>query len=148
MIHRFRTNAGFVELSESEKGVGRLRFVGGGKPTARLSRNAAKVRDFLNCRRVDLSGIRLDLASATKFQRRVWGLCRKIPRGKTVTYGLLARKLKTSPRALGQALNQNPIPVIIPCHRVVAAGGLGGFALGIHLKTRLLKLENTLKSKK
>jgi methylated-DNA-[protein]-cysteine S-methyltransferase len=64
----------------------------------------------------------------TPFQRRVWEELRKIPAGTTVTYGELARKLGTSPRAVGGACRANPCPILVPCHRVVASGGLGGFA--------------------
>lgn len=63
----------------------------------------------------------------TDFQRRVWQALRRIPVGKVLSYGELARKLKTGPRAVGNACRANPIPVVIPCHRVVAAYGKGGF---------------------
>lgn len=64
----------------------------------------------------------------TEFQKKVWGALQEIPSGELATYGMLAKKLKTSPRAVGQACRTNPIPVIIPCHRVVAANHLGGYA--------------------
>jgi len=64
----------------------------------------------------------------TPFQRRVWEALRAIPPGRTVTYGELARSLGTSPRAVGGACRANPCPIVVPCHRVVAADGLGGFA--------------------
>jgi len=66
--------------------------------------------------------------SATPFQQKVWNELKKIPPGKVVTYGELAKKLGTSARAVGNACRQNPIPVVIPCHRVVAASGIGGYA--------------------
>lgn len=66
--------------------------------------------------------------SATPFQQKVWRELKKIPPGKVVTYGELAKKLGTSARAVGNACRKNPIPVVIPCHRVVAAGGIGGYA--------------------
>jgi methylated-DNA-[protein]-cysteine S-methyltransferase len=66
---------------------------------------------------------------------------RKIPYGKVVTYGEIAKKLKTSPRAVGRALKLNPTPIIIPCHRVIAKNGLGGFSSGLDVKRELLKLE-------
>jgi len=65
------------------------------------------------------------------FQQRVWQALQKIPRGKTLTYGELAKKIDSAPRAIGQACRTNPFPIIIPCHRIVAAnhlGGYGGFA--------------------
>ena len=67
--------------------------------------------------------------AGTEFQRRVWKSIAAIPRGRTLTYGEIAGKLKNAPRAVGQACGRNPFPVVVPCHRVVAAdGGLGGFA--------------------
>lgn len=65
--------------------------------------------------------------SGTAFQRRVWRALQWIPVGKTLSYGELARKLDTSARAVGNACRSNPIPIIIPCHRVVASNGAGGF---------------------
>ncbi|WP_305075428.1 methylated-DNA--[protein]-cysteine S-methyltransferase [Propionivibrio sp.] len=67
--------------------------------------------------------------AGTRFQRRVWEQIAAIPERETRTYGDLAHLLKTAPRAVGQACGANPYPVVVPCHRVVAAnGGLGGFA--------------------
>ena len=64
----------------------------------------------------------------TAFQRRVWGALARIPRGAVRTYGALARELGSAARAIGQACGDNPLPILVPCHRVVAARGLGGFA--------------------
>ncbi len=64
----------------------------------------------------------------TTFQQRVWRALQSIPSGSTLTYGSLAKRLHTSPRAVGNACRENPIPIIIPCHRVVAANGIGGYA--------------------
>lgn len=63
----------------------------------------------------------------TPFQRRVWRALQRIPSGNTLTYGALARKLGTSARAIGGACRENPLPIVVPCHRVVAAAGAGGF---------------------
>lgn len=71
---------------------------------------------------------RFPLAPAgTPFQRRVWRALTQIPAGTVESYGELARRLATSPRAVGAACRANPIPIVIPCHRVVAACGLGGY---------------------
>ncbi|MGA7951327.1 MAG: methylated-DNA--[protein]-cysteine S-methyltransferase [Thiobacillaceae bacterium] len=67
------------------------------------------------------------LLSGTDFQRRVWQALSDIQPGAPLTYGQLAEKLSTAPRAIGGACGANPIPVVVPCHRVVAASGLGGF---------------------
>jgi len=64
----------------------------------------------------------------TDFQKQVWLALRKIPPGEVVTYGKLAKQLNTSARAIGNACRCNPIPVVIPCHRVVSASGFGGYA--------------------
>ena len=65
--------------------------------------------------------------SGTAFQRRVWRALQRIPAGRTLSYGVLARKLSTSARAVGNACRANPIPIVVPCHRVVASNGMGGF---------------------
>ncbi len=68
-------------------------------------------------------------AAGTEFQRSVWKAIAAIPPGRTLSYGDIARRLKSAPRAVGQACGRNPYPVAVPCHRVVAAdGGLVGFA--------------------
>lgn len=63
----------------------------------------------------------------TPFQLRVWDALLAIPAGKTFSYGTLAAQLDTAPRAVGQACGSNPLPLVIPCHRVVSVNGLGGF---------------------
>ena len=68
------------------------------------------------------------LVEGTPFQRRLWAALCEIPRGRTLTYGALAELLQAEPRAVGQACGDNRLPIVIPCHRVVAANGLGGFA--------------------
>jgi methylated-DNA-[protein]-cysteine S-methyltransferase len=68
------------------------------------------------------------VAQGSAFQQRVWAAITAIPCGKVRSYGELARLLASAPRAVGQACAANPYPLIVPCHRVVAAGGLGGFA--------------------
>jgi len=69
----------------------------------------------------------LFVPSGTPFQLRVWHALMVIPAGCPTTYGVLARQLGTAARAVGQACGSNPLPILIPCHRVVAAHGLGGF---------------------
>ena len=66
--------------------------------------------------------------TGTPFRQRVWAAISAIPRGRTATYGALAAQLGSAPRAVGQACGANPFPLIVPCHRVTAASGLGGFA--------------------
>ena len=68
------------------------------------------------------------LIEGTPFQRQLWDALCEIPRGKTLTYGELAQRLGVDARAVGQACGDNRLPIVIPCHRVVAADGIGGFA--------------------
>jgi len=72
---------------------------------------------------------------------RIYRAVREIPYGKTATYGDIARVVGTSPRAVGQAMARNPTPLVIPCHRVVATTGIGGFSPDIGIKQLLLELE-------
>ena len=86
----------------------------------------------------------LDLSGATSFQREVWAATRLIPYGETKSYTWVAEQIKQprAVRAVGQALGRNPLPVIIPCHRVVASDGkLGGYSGGLGVKRHLLNLE-------
>ena len=88
----------------------------------------------------------LDLSRATAFQREVWEVTRLIPYGETRSYTWVAKQIKKprAVRAVGQALARNPLPIIIPCHRVVAGDGkLGGYSGGIETKRQLLYLEGS-----
>lgn len=94
----------------------------------------------------DLSGIMIDDADTPEFNKRVYAVTRAIAPGQTMTYGEIAERLgdKQLARAVGQALGENPVPVIMPCHRVLAAGGRsGGFSAsgGVVTKLRLLTIE-------
>lgn len=85
--------------------------------------------------------------AGTPFQQRVWSRLAAIPYGRTEPYGALARDLGTGPRALAGACGANPLPIVVPCHRVVAAGrALGGYSGfgGIETKRALLRLEGAL----
>jgi methylated-DNA-[protein]-cysteine S-methyltransferase len=86
----------------------------------------------------------LDLSRATAFQREVWGITRLIPYGETRSYAWVADQIKKplATRAVGQALGSNPLPIIVPCHRIVANDSrLGGYSGGLDLKNYLLNLE-------
>lgn len=81
----------------------------------------------------------------TPFRQQVWAELLKIPHGQTRTYGEIAQTVGGSPRGVGSAVGANPIPLLIPCHRVIGAdGSLTGFALGLELKRRLLEREGAL----
>lgn len=98
-------------------------------PTSLLAMEAVRqLRAWLKDSRHTFS---LPLApQGTPFQRKVWAGVAAIPRGQTRQYGELAAAIGTGPRAVGNACGANPYPVVVPCHRVVAAGGLGGFGRG------------------
>lgn len=85
-------------------------------------------------------------AHGTAFQRRVWAEMQKIPPGHVKTYGQIAKILNSSARAVGTACGANPLPILIPCHRVVGQNGLGGYSGGdgLDTKTSLLRLEGYL----
>jgi methylated-DNA-[protein]-cysteine S-methyltransferase len=122
---------GKVGIRVDEKSVREIVYLPGDTPGIDsddpLTREAAaQIRAYFHqpSMRFDLP---LDTAG-TAFQQRVWrGIC-GIAAGQTWTYGQLAREIGSVPRAVGQACGSNPLPIVIPCHRVVAAGGIGGFA--------------------
>lgn len=109
--------------------------------TALLLDARAQLQAYFDGRR---SGFDLPLAPAgTAYRRLVWAALRAIPPGQTRSYAEIARVAGGSARSVGQASGANPIPVLIPCHRVVAAAGLGGYSGGDGLATKrfLLQLE-------
>lgn len=117
-----------------------------GEPPAHVLAIIADVRLLLAGGKPDLSGAPIDLARVPDFNARVYGICRAIPPGETLTYGEIATRLgdRLLARDVGAALGQNPWPIVVPCHRVTAAGGkLGGFSArgGAAAKRRLLTIE-------
>jgi methylated-DNA-[protein]-cysteine S-methyltransferase len=94
----------------------------------------------------DLTGVALDMQDVPPFQQRVYAVARSIPPGATLTYGEIAARLgdRAAAREVGEAMGKNPFPIIVPCHRVLAAGGkVGGFSAagGVTTKLRLLNIE-------
>ena len=88
-----------------------------------------------------------DFHGRTVFHQKVWETLRRIPYGRVRSYGWVARKVgkPQAARAVGAACGANPLPLVVPCHRVVAGdGSLGGFAGGLKLKKRLLVLEGVI----
>jgi len=117
-------------------------------PPPRIAKLIERVREHLNGHPQDFREIALDLEGVAPFARQVYEAACEIPPGQTRTYGEVAKALGQpgAARAVGQALGRNPIPLIIPCHRVLAAGGRpGGFSAygGRATKARLLELEGT-----
>jgi methylated-DNA-[protein]-cysteine S-methyltransferase len=118
-----------------------------GTPPAAVDRAIAAVRSYFAGRPADFADVALDLGDQEPFFDRVYAAARGIPWGATTTYGALARDLGAPPEAardVGQAMARNPVPLFIPCHRVLAAGGkVGGFSApgGAAAKRRMLALE-------
>jgi methylated-DNA-[protein]-cysteine S-methyltransferase len=89
----------------------------------------------------------VDMSAGTPFQRRVWRAILRIPYGRVRSYQWVAMRVggKQYARAVGMALGANPVPIVVPCHRIISHdGSLGGFGCGLPMKRRLLKLEGTL----
>jgi O-6-methylguanine DNA methyltransferase len=89
--------------------------------------------------------VKLDLTGASAFSRKVWNAARRIPYGQVRTYGWIAEKIGDPycARAVGGALGKNPVPIFVPCHRVVGSHGwLGGFSAGLRVKESLLAIES------
>ncbi|KFL30859.1 hypothetical protein JP75_12785 [Devosia riboflavina] len=158
----FATALGEFALVWTDHGVRRV-YLPGGEPAEiaeRMAKLGAKpaepdramaavldqVEDYADGQQVDFSAVRLDLTGVPDFHRRCYDILLTIGWGKTTTYGDMARKLGDVglSRAVGQAMGANPIPLIIPCHRVLAAGnGAGGFSApgGTSSKRAMLALE-------
>lgn len=110
----------------------------------KLDKIKRKLQQYFTGQRV-LFDEALDLGEATAFQRRVWLVVRDIPYGETRSYSQIARQIGSpkAARAVGQAMAANPLPIIVPCHRVIGnTGDLRGFGGGLELKRRLLEMEN------
>lgn len=125
------TPLGDLTLSEEDGAIVALDW-GRGRdqsPTALLARARAALNAYFDGAPDPFADLPLNPAG-TPFQRRVWAAMQAIPRGRTRRYGDLARELGSSARAVGTACGANPIPIIIPCHRVTGASSLGGYSGG------------------
>jgi methylated-DNA-[protein]-cysteine S-methyltransferase len=155
----FNSPIGRIGIAASEKGICQVAFNASEqtfrsrlqksrgeeaeRQPKRFQRVITELKRYLNGKPVRFHA-RLDFGHATDFQKRVWLATLKIPRGRTKTYSAIARAIGKPKafRAVGQALGKNPIPIIVPCHRVIGKSGrLVGFGGGIQLKKRLLELE-------
>jgi len=111
-----------------------------------LAQTVAGIQALMRGEKADLTAAPLDLARTPEFHARVYEIARAIPPGETLTYGQIAERLgdKLLAREVGQALGKNPWPIVVPCHRVTAAGGKpGGFSArgGVNTKLKLLAIE-------
>jgi methylated-DNA-[protein]-cysteine S-methyltransferase len=124
----------------------RFPHAGAAEPAPSIRAVIAAIQAMLRGERVDLSDVPVALEALPEFDRAVYARARAIPFGRVATYGEIAADLgdPTASRDVGAALGRNPVPLIVPCHRVVAAGGrLGGFSAagGTITKRRLLEIE-------
>lgn len=144
----FSVNDYLIKLQQSEIGLAKVELVSAQqwienpRPSALLKESKDQLiryfRGELN--KFDLA---LDLSAGTDFQQSVWQALIEIPFGEVITYKELAARVSRpkAARAVGSANGANPLPIIIPCHRVVATQGLGGYAYGLEMKKELLALE-------
>lgn len=161
----FETAGGFCAIAWNDAGITRFqlptgseastenlllrRIVQGNKssPPAEIQSTITLVKRYFAGERIDFSDIRLDLDGQDDVFRNIYAAARRIGWGHTTTYGTIARELGLGPEAardVGQAMAKNPVALIIPCHRVLAAGGkIGGFSApgGSGSKQRMLELE-------
>ena len=117
-------------------------------PPAAVAAAIGAIQALLSGEPTDLSFIQLDEGAISDFDRQVYAVARAIPPGETLTYGEIAKRLgdPNASRAVGRSLGANPWPIVVPCHRVLAAGGrIGGFSAngGVGTKRRLLAIEST-----
>ena len=161
----FETVAGFCAVAWNEVGITRLQLpttshdaterillrrlpeATPATPPLEVMEAVAAVKRYFAGEKVDFSDFKLDLGTQNELYLQIYGAARRVSWGHTTTYGTLAKELGGGPEAareVGQAMARNPVPLIIPCHRVVAAGGkLGGFSApgGSATKIRMLALE-------
>jgi methylated-DNA-[protein]-cysteine S-methyltransferase len=106
-----------------------------------LKETSSQLDEYFEGERTDFD-VQMEL-DGTDFQREVWTELTRIPYGETISYGELARRVgrPSAPRAVGQANGRNPIPIIVPCHRVLASNGIGGYGGGLKVKRQLLAVE-------
>jgi len=142
------TPIGSVEIRTAEGQLTALTLTHA-KPTPprRGDRIADELQRYFRGEPVTFRDIEVDLSEATEFERSVYEATRAIPFGKVATYGQIAAAIgkPNAQRAVGRALGKNPTSIVIPCHRVVAADGLGGFTGGLHWKKKLLRHEGVLR---
>lgn len=161
----FETAGGFCAIAWSGTGIARFQLPAAsadaternlrrrlpnaapGTPPPDVARVVEAARRYFAGERIDFSDVPLDLAGQDEFFQRIYAALRRVGWGRTTTYGSLAKELGAGPEAardVGQAMASNPVPLIIPCHRVLAAGGkVGGFSApgGSTAKLRMLELE-------
>lgn len=156
--HTFNTAWGWVTITASEKGVTSIDLsssdhraprqspVGVDVAASIVNEARAQLVSYMDGARREFS-FPVDWSVGTAFQRKVWKAIARIPYGRVRSYQWVAMRVggKQYARAVGMALGANPVPIVVPCHRIIAHdGSLGGFSGGLPMKRRLLNLEGTL----
>ena len=160
----FKSPWGWVGISETAKGIDAIALPKGSKraiesdlramsaepvepgESARLEVARRQLLDYLAGARSTFD-VPLDLSRGTPFQRNVWRVLQRVPYGKLRSYQWIAARVggRHHARAVGNAVGANPLPIVVPCHRIVAQdASLGGFSCGLPMKRKLLALEGTL----
>jgi len=127
----------YVHVWWSEDLIYRVRFA----PTGIPGPVPVPIQKYCAGHLMDLSGLRTIACEGDTVSSRIYRTVREIPYGSTATYGDIAWVVGTSPRAVGRVMSHNPTPLVVPCHRVVAATGIGGFSPALEIKEHLLALE-------
>ena len=160
----FRSPWGWMGIAESPKGIQAIVLPKRSRPaietdlkiqsdgplqpgeSAQLEEARRQLLDYFAGRR-NTFDVPLDLSQGTSFQRQVWRTLQRVPYGKLRSYQWIAARVggRHYARAVGNAVGANPLPIVIPCHRIVAHdASLGGFSGGLSMKRKLLSLEGTL----
>lgn len=146
----YESPIGWVVISGNGGSVARIAFLEEApsqfySPVPKYLQNAAQqLHEYFHHERTEFD-IVLDIKAGTEFQQKVWMLLQAIPYARTTSYLKIAEQLgdKNAVRAVGRAASQNPIPIVVPCHRLIGLdGSLTGFAYGIGTKRKLLAIEN------
>ena len=143
----FNTKFGWISATEIDKKITKIQF-NKGKKSGVLSKSLINLRrKFISYFQGTTNKIKMPIKiTGNTVQKKIWNELKKIPKGKTKSYGNIAKKLKISPRYVGRVCGENKHVLIIPCHRVIRSdGSLGGFSAtkGVKLKQRLLEFEKT-----
>lgn len=151
-MYTFNTEIGTCGIEWNDRGIERVVMCSKkkgstAKPPPYVREAAKRIANHLAGKNDDLADLRVDLSNFTPFTKKIYVALRKVKPGKVVTYGQLAAKVGSpnAARAVGRAMATNPVPIIVPCHRVIASDGtLCGFSSpgGLKLKAKMLEVES------
>lgn len=150
-FYYYETDIGSIGIEDNGKAITGLYLAGEGAKSAARIKETPLIREAARQLQEYMAGARTDFElplaiAGTDFQCGVWQALREIPYGETRSYGQIAAAIgqPRASRAVGQANNRNPLPIVIPCHRVIGSGGrLTGYGGGLELKEYLLLLERS-----